>query len=666
MNAVTPRRFEPEDAFRLQFLQGARLSPDGRFAVYVVSRTDAAANDGAGADYANLWLCRLEDEYAFALTSGEHSDYGPRWSPDGRQIAFASTRAGAPQIFLIAPDGGEARQLTKMAQGVSGAGEWSPDGRQLAFHTGMSPDDLPAPGAPFRTSRNIFRFDGLGMVDHAVQNLFVIAADGGEPRQLTDDGHLNTQARWSPAGDALLYSAAFPPHEDRFMPGLRIVDLDGETRDLVWEGWQATQAAWLPDGQRVAFIGQEIDRIPGTLNQLYTVTLADGQIEQRSELPGSVGGGLQGDMPALALLGGQLQIAQDGGSAHIQVQDGGQLRVYRCALSGDIDCQPLLAEDDHSALLIDADERQLLYIATSHADPTQLVWADSEGGEKRPLTRLNGELLAEIAPARVRNFQITGANDDPVECWLMLPPEGEGAAPYPTVLYIHGGPWGAFGNIYSIDFQLLAGAGYAVLFVNYHGSSGYGEAFGQSIQSAWGTLDYEDQMLALDHIIAENWADPERLGVCGISAGGYGSCWMIGQTDRFKAAVPENPVTNLVTIYSVGDIGRMMKIFMGGKPHEALEAYQRCSPITYAHRCVTPTLLIQGEADWRCPPEQSEQFYSVLKDNGCVVEMLRLPQSPHVGSIAGPPQIRRAQNEALLDWMNRYLKGETESEAASE
>ena len=280
--------------------RGARLSPDGRFAVYVVSRTDAAANDGAGADYADLWLCRLEDEHTFALTSGDHSDYAPRWSPDGRQISFLSTRAGAPQIFLIAPDGGEARQLTSLHQGVAGAGEWSPDSQQLAFNAGPKPDDLPAPGAPFRVSRNIFRFDGLGMVDHAVQNLFVIAADGGEPRQLTDDGHLNTQARWSPAGDALLYSAAFPPHEDRFMPGLRIVNLEGETRDLIWDGWLATQAAWLPDGQRVAFIGQEIDLIPGSLSQLYTIALADGRMEQRSELAGAVGGGLQGDMPALA------------------------------------------------------------------------------------------------------------------------------------------------------------------------------------------------------------------------------------------------------------------------------------------------------------------------------------------------------------------------------
>ena len=660
MTEISLRKFQLEDVFDLQFLQSAQLSPDGKRVVYSLFRTDPDANDGDGDDYVNLWLLNLDDDSSFQLTSGNHRDLSPLWSPDGSQISFISTRKGAPQLFLIAPDGGEARQLTELGQGVGGPGEWSPDGTQIAFHAGPNPDDLPSPTSPYRLTRNIFRFDSLGMLDRAIQNIFVIPAAGGEPQQLTDDNHLNTQPKWSPSGDCLLYTSTFPPDEDRYEPGIRTVNLAGERQDVVWEGWQTADFAWLPDGQRVVFTGQEIGQIPGTLNQLYTVAATGGEPELRSELSGSVSGGLQGDMPSLAFRMGGLSVTADGQNALVQVQDGGQVRVYRCALTGDIDCQPIVAPEEHSAFLMDHDERQLIYMGTSFTDPMQLIWNDSEGGNERTLTQINSNQLAGIAPVQVRNFFITGANDDQVECWLMLPSENESGAPYPTILYIHGGPWGAFGNIYSIDFQLLAGAGYAVLFVNYHGSSGYGEAFGQSIQAAWGTLDYEDQMLALDHVIAEGLADPDRLGVCGISAGGYGSCWMVGQTDRFKAAVPENPVTNLITIYSVGDIGRLMKTYMEGKPHEAMENYVNSSPITYAHRCVTPTLLIQGEEDWRCPPEQSEQFYSVLKDNGCVVEMLRLPNSPHVGSIAGPPPIRRAQNEALLEWMNRYLKPESE------
>ena len=224
------------------------------------------------------------------------------------------------------------------------------------------------------------------------------------------------------------------------------------------------------------------------------------------------------------------------------------------------------------------------------------------------------------------------------------------------VLYIHGGPHSGFGNTFSFDFQMLAGAGYAVLFINQRGSTGYGDAFATKIIGDWGNLDYKDLMAGVDAAIERGLVDPDRMGVCGLSGGGNLSCWIVGNTDRFKAAVPENPVTNFVSFYGVSDIGPYFAAReMGGLPHEIPETYRRCSPITYAHRCKTPTLLIQGEYDHRCPPEQSEQFYSILKVNGCTVEMVRLPESYHTGSINGALKFRKAQNDALLDWMNKYV-----------
>jgi dipeptidyl aminopeptidase/acylaminoacyl peptidase len=205
---------------------------------------------------------------------------------------------------------------------------------------------------------------------------------------------------------------------------------------------------------------------------------------------------------------------------------------------------------------------------------------------------------------------------------------------------------------------MLCGAGYAVLMVNHRASTGYGDEFSTAIKGDWGNLDYTDLMAGVDYAIARGIADPERLGVCGLSGGGNLTCWTIGQTDRFKAAVPENPVTNWISFYGVSDIGPWFAVEqMGGHPHEIPEVYVRCSPITYAHRCKTPTLLIQGEHDWRCPAEQSEQFYTVLKANGCTVEMLRLPKASHAGTIVGAPINRRIHNEALLDWMDRYVLG---------
>ena len=237
----------------------------------------------------------------------------------------------------------------------------------------------------------------------------------------------------------------------------------------------------------------------------------------------------------------------------------------------------------------------------------------------------------------------------------MLPNHGD--PPYPTVLYIHGGPHWWYGNTYGTDFQMLAGAGYAVLFVNPRGSTGYGDDFATALSGKWGILDHKDILSGVDHIIEKGFADPDRLGVFGLSYGGFMTTFLIGQTHRFKAAVAENPVIDLVSEYGTSDmcIWGAESLF-GGKPHEVPEVYRRCSPITYAHRCKTPTLLIQCLDDYRCPAGQSEQFYAHLKANGCHVEMIRIPGMSHTGSIDGPIYVQKAQNEALVEWMDSYVK----------
>jgi dipeptidyl aminopeptidase/acylaminoacyl peptidase len=296
---------------------------------------------------------------------------------------------------------------------------------------------------------------------------------------------------------------------------------------------------------------------------------------------------------------------------------------------------------------------RLLFQASSIAEPGDLYLAELGGAERR-LTDLNGDLLRRRSLPAVERLAFSGADGTPVEGWFLRPAGVEG--PAPTVLYIHGGPHSGFGNVWSSDMQLLCGAGYGVLMVNQRGSTGYGQQFATSLAGHWGEQDYGDLMAGVDDAIARGLADPDRLGVCGISGGGNLTCWIVGQTDRFKAAVPENPVTNFLSFYGVADIGPWFAVAeMGCRPWEDPQAYLRQSPITYAHRCTTPTLLVQGEADLRCPAEQSEQFYAVLKANGCVVEMLRIPNSSHTGTILGAVPARRAQNEALLDWMDRYV-----------
>lgn len=655
-----PRPVEKEDLFRLKFLQAGALSPDGTRVVYGVAQVDAEKEE----ETVRLWLLSLETGEARPLTSGLAKDSAPAWSPTGDRIAFVSTRAEKPQIYVIPVDGGEASALTSLKQGVGGGPVWSPDGKFIAFTAGR-PVDPPDPAKPYRVTRHIYRFDGVGYLDQAVQELYVIPAEGGEPRPLTDDLYVNSSPRWSPDGTEILYLASMAPDSHRgLFSRLRVVTVsDGQTREVVGDWGAVYEAQWLPDSQRIAFVGVSAAAPIGSKADLWVIDARGGEPECRTAgLKVGVGGGLQPDMPIMQLqVGADLQITADGAKAFITVQEGGAVHIYAVALEGAESWAPVVTGERACFLLgLSADGQSLLYAASTMQNPVDLYLCDVEGARARRLTDVNAEALAGLLQPEVERLLFAGSDGVQVEGWLVKPTVGE--PPYPTVLYIHGGPHSAFGHIYHFDTQMLAGAGYAVLLINHRASTGYGDEFSTAIRGDWGNLDYHDLMAGVDYAIARGLADPDRLGVCGLSGGGNLSCWIVGQTGRFKAAVPENPVTNFASMYGVSDIGAWFAVEqLGGHPWEVREVYARCSPITYAHRCTTPTLLIQSEHDWRCPAEQSEQFYTVLKAVGCVVEMLRLPASSHVGSIAGAPIMRRTHNDALLDWMDRYVLGKEAS-----
>ncbi|NJN18445.1 MAG: S9 family peptidase [Oscillochloris sp.] len=650
VSSAERRPVAPEDLFKLAIVQDARLSPDGRSVVYAL----AAFDDQGEKEHAALWLLTLDSGETRQLTAGRGRDSSPVWSPDGGRIAFRSNRDGKAQLYVIPVDGGEARAVTNMEQGVGGEPIWSPDGSRLAFTAANAePPDL---SKPYRITRRIIRFDALGYLDGAVQSVYMVDVAGGEPTRLTDDGRHYALQGWSPDGAQILALAMMHPASNiGYFAQLCTISTAGEIRDLCVEWGAATAAAWSADGSQIIFYGSAFDRPAGAKSDLWLVDRAGGMPHCRSaDLFYHPGAGLQDDSAVQHPL--RLLPSSDGTHVYAQVQAGGSVQIYRVALSGREECTPLIA-GDRSCFPLDLVGDRLLFAVSTLANPLDLYLADLSNGDERRLTQVNAAVTDTWALGAVEHLQFNGSDGAPVEGWLMRPPGGDG--PYPTILYIHGGPHSGFGHIFSFDFQLLAGAGYGVLFINQRGSTGYGEPFASAIIGDWGNLDYHDLMAGVDTAIERGLADPERLGVCGLSGGGNLSCWIIGQTRRFKAAVPENPVTNWVSFYGVSDIGPWFAVReLGGLPHEIPDIYRRCSPITYAHTCTTPTLLIQGEADYRCPAEQAEQFYAVLRANGCVAEMLRLPGGSHAASIVGDPAIRRVHNEALLEWMHRYVRGE--------
>jgi dipeptidyl aminopeptidase/acylaminoacyl peptidase len=650
---VAHRTVELADLFRFTFLQSAELSPDGTQVVYAVSHISTDKEDATkDKETTTLWLQSLVTGERRPLTSGLTVDAEPKWSPDGKRIAFVSARPEKSQIYVMPVDGGEPRAVTDLKQGVGGGIAWSPDGEQIAF-TASPLAEPPDESAPYRITRRTYRFNGMGYLDKVKQDIYVVTVATGETAQLTTDDAMNTSPLWSPDGERLLFTAMLDGSEFEPFGRLKITTLSGDVQEVVARSWgRALGASWLPDG-KIAFLGHRAGQRNGTKHDIYVTSAEGGEPENRTaSFALGFGDGLQADMPTYVGVARPL-ISPDGAWAVMPVQHGGIVEIARAALSGPEVVETLVTGERDCAPLSVGTET-LLFTANSLLSPPDLFTASLDGTNQQQITSLNADLLAHLHLPGIEHLLFPGVDGTEVEGWLLTPPEG--SAPYPTILYIHGGPHSGFGHTFSFDFQMLTGAGYAVLIVNHRGSTGYGDAFGTGALGDWGNLDYQDLMSGVDEAIGRGLADPDRLGVCGLSGGGNLSCWIVGQTDRFKAAVPENPVTNWVSFYGVSDIGVWFaREELGGSPYEIPEVYARCSPITYANRCTTPTLLIQGEHDWRCPPEQSEQFYTVLKAHGCTVEMLRLPASFHAATINGRLPVRRAHNEALLDWMQKYV-----------
>jgi dipeptidyl aminopeptidase/acylaminoacyl peptidase len=641
------RPVHPDDHVRFKTLQEAKVSPDGKKIVYALSYIEGEIEN------VDLWLLSLGTGESQRLTFGKARNWSPDWSPDSTTLAFLSAREELPQVYLLSLKGGEAQRLTSMPQGVGGGPKWSPDGKYIAFTSG--PERPPIdPTKPVRVSRPIYRADTLGYLRNVQQDIYVIPQTVGEPKRLTNDSFYNSNPLWSPDGSEILYFASYFPDEPREYPALRAVNLEGEVRELVNEWGYPKAATWSANGESIYFAGSPFTRYSDVHHELYVVDRQGGTPECRtSKMTGKIGAYMQSDLPTLFFYYPTILPVDGEQVAYIPAQTGGVNHIYRVSMKGEEKWTPII-KGERICQPIGLIGDRIVFAASSMYSLIEIFSANLDGTDEQQLTHLNDEIIDKLQLAEAENLKWPTIDGTEIEGWIIKPPASE--PPYPTIAYAHGGPHAAFTYVFNFVPQVLAAKGYAVLLYNYRGSTGYGEEFAACLHGNYGQMEHDDLMTGLDLLVEKGISDSDKLGMFGISHGGVITCYEVGQTDRFQAALAGAAATNWTSFYGTSQCGMWYAPeAMGGLPHEVPEVYARSSPVTHAHRCTTPTLLVLGETDFLAPPEQHEQFYAILRSNGCVTEMLRLPGCSHSSFVMGSIPIRRAIYEAIFEWFNRFL-----------
>ena len=617
----------------------------------------------------NIWMVGTDGGEPRRFTTGPKRDATPRWSPDGAWLAFVSEREAKQkaQLYVMPAHGGEPVRLTDLANGVAHP-VWSPDSTRLALVSRVGGWQEPQDEAERQKSKPArvitalkYKYNGEAFTYDRRPHIFVVSVDGGPPQQLTDGDFADADPAWSPDGRMIAFTSA--RHEDRDYDNAADVWLvptaGGAPQRLTDTAGPVSAPLFAPDGRTIAFLGHRYRHDAGRNMRVCTVPVAGGTpICLTPDLDRTCA-------PFFASI--QPQWSADGAWITFAVEDQGDVPIYRVRATGDAAPERLIAgERQVTGLSRSQDGTRLAFTATAPVAPSEVFLCHADGTGETQLTDLNREWKAEVALSRPERLRYERAGYT-LDCWVMQPYGYEPGQRYPTLLNMHGGPHTQYGHNFFDEFQVYAGAGYAVLYTNPRGSQGYGEAFTRAVHGDWGGGDFADVMAGLDEALRQcHFIDPERLGVMGGSYGGFLTSWTVGHTRRFKAACSERAVNNVATLFGTSDIGvSFLETQSGCLPWENLQWYIDHSPLTYARHITTPLLILHAEDDLRCPMEQAEQLFAVLQRLRQEVLFVRFPDEHHEMSRSGKPRHRLERYRYILDWFARYLQPRTEERSVT-
>ncbi len=635
------RGITPEDYLHFEFVGNPAISPDGKSVAFPLTKINEKLNRRMTA----IWLVPYDGSAApRPLTAETVSSSNPQWSPDGRTLAFLSTRgeAARAQIWLLSMDGGEPRQLTESKNGVASF-QWSPQGDRFAVVSRTGPSDNGKSPSDVRHYTHIrYKFNDTGWFDDKRSHLFVVDAKTGASKQLTDGQEWDdTDPQWSPDGTTLAFVSdrSGNAYEDSRDTDVWTIPSHGGPLTKISDHTEADASPrFSPDGKTIAFLGSTRQR------QHPKIYLAPSTGGTPSRLA----------VDGLDLLIANLQWS-GGNSLLFEAATRGTNAVYKVDLPART-ASPVLSGERYVRSL-SARGSKFAYLVNDFKNLDDIYVSNSGGTGERRLTLHNAVLWKDLELADVERMQYKSTDGTPVDGFLVKPAGWQPGKKYPVLLTVHGGPAGMYGVDWNHEFQVYAAKGYGVFFSNPRGSTGYGEEFARAIKNNWGKMDYTDVMTGLDEAIRRNsWIDADNLGVTGGSYGGFMTNWIVGHTNRFKAAVTLRSVANFISDEGTRDGAYGHEEDFNGILFDSFDQYWEASPLKYAKNVKTPTLILHSDNDFRVPIEQGEQWFRALKKYGVTTELVLFPRENHNLTRNGEPKHLVESMNWQLYWFARFIQ----------